>query len=200
MNLSGTTHLKLESRPAFRNFPDSANLEDKKGRFESQLPDLSLAFMSDFLRNGSKLFHHSHSEDVQRSMTKENMESRGAYFVVIVCISLYRYRYINLVNFVGLSFRNFHHLDLFSLNLDLVYGGIRFPIHRPRQPAWISAMTRRAKFFHPQPYHHLLKPKLWRLFHIPRRLSHHLFQTMWISPIYKVLEFFWTYALEPDIL
>ena len=125
MNLSGTTHLKLESRPAFRNFPDSANLEDKKGRFESQLPDLSLAFMSDFLRNGSKLFHHSHSEDVQRSMTKENVESRGAYFVVIVYISLYRYRYINLVNFVGLSFRNFHHLDLFSLNLDLVYGGIR---------------------------------------------------------------------------
>ena len=48
MNLSGTTHLKLESRPAFRNFPDSANLEDKKGRFESQLPDLSFAFMSDF--------------------------------------------------------------------------------------------------------------------------------------------------------
>ena len=57
-------------------------------------------------------------------MTKENVESRGAYFVVIVYISLYRYRYINLVNFVGLSFRNFHHLDLFSLNLDLVYGGI----------------------------------------------------------------------------
>ena len=28
MNLSGTTHLKLESRPASRNFPDSANLED----------------------------------------------------------------------------------------------------------------------------------------------------------------------------
>ena len=128
MNLSGTTHLKLESRPAFRNFPDSANLEDKKGRFESQLPDLSLAFMSDFLRNGSKLFHHSHSEDVQRSMTKENVESRGAYFVVIVCISLYRYRYMNLVNFVGLSFRNFHHLDLFSLNLDLVYGGIKLGI------------------------------------------------------------------------
>ena len=59
MNLSGTTHLKLESRPAFRNFPDSANLEDKKGRFESQLPDLSFAFMSDFLRNGSKLLHQS---------------------------------------------------------------------------------------------------------------------------------------------
>ena len=77
---------------------------------------------------------------------------------------------------------------------------LRLPMHRPQRPAWISAMTRRAKFFHPQPYHHLLKPKLWRLFHIPRRLSHHLFQTMWISPIYKVLEFFWTYALEPDIL
>ena len=123
MNLSGTTHLKLESRPAFRNFPDSANLEDKKGRFESQLPDLSFAFMSD-LRNGSKLFLHSHFEDVQRSMTKENVESRGAYFVVSVCISLYRYRYINLVNLFGLSFRNFHHQDLFSLNLDLVYGGI----------------------------------------------------------------------------
>ena len=52
------------------------------------------------------------------------MESRGAYFVVSVCISLYIYRYINLVNFFGLSFGNFHHQDLFSLNLDLVYGGI----------------------------------------------------------------------------
>ena len=58
-------------------------------------------------------------------MTKENVESRGAYFVVSVCISLYRYRYINLANFFGLSFGNFHHQDLFSLNLDLVYGGIR---------------------------------------------------------------------------
>ena len=58
-------------------------------------------------------------------MTKENVESRGAYFVVSVCISLYRYRYINLANFCGLSFGDFHHQDLFSLNLDLVYGGIR---------------------------------------------------------------------------
>ena len=57
-------------------------------------------------------------------MTKENVESRGAYFVVSVCISLYRFRYINIVNFFGLSFGNFHHQDLFSLNLDLVYGGI----------------------------------------------------------------------------
>ena len=53
------------------------------------------------------------------------MESRGAYFVVSVCISLYRYRYINLANLFGLAFGNFHHQDLFSLNLDLVYGGIR---------------------------------------------------------------------------
>ena len=53
------------------------------------------------------------------------MESRGAYFVVSVCISLYRFRYINIVNFSGLSFGNFHHQDLFSLNLDLLYGGIR---------------------------------------------------------------------------
>ena len=53
------------------------------------------------------------------------MESRGAYFVVSVCISLYIFRYINLVNFFGLSFGNFHRQDLFSLNLDLVYGGIR---------------------------------------------------------------------------
>ena len=58
MNLSGTTHLKLESRPASRNFPDSANLEDKKGRFGSQLLHLSFAFMSEFSRNGSKPFHH----------------------------------------------------------------------------------------------------------------------------------------------
>ena len=79
--------------------------------------------MSDFLRNGSKLFHHSHFEDVQRGMTKENVESRGAYFVVSVCISLDID--INLVNLFGLSFRNFHRQDLFSLNLDLVYGGIR---------------------------------------------------------------------------
>ena len=56
------------------------------------------------------------------------MESRGAYFVVSVCISLYRYRYINLANFFGLSFGNFHHQDLFSLNLDLVYGGIKEPV------------------------------------------------------------------------
>ena len=86
MNLSGTTHLKLESRPAFRNFPDSANLEDKKGRFESQLPDLSFAFMSDFLRNGSKFFISPNFGDVRLSMTKENVESRGAYFVVCVCL------------------------------------------------------------------------------------------------------------------
>jgi hypothetical protein len=46
MNPSGTFHLKLESRPASRNFPDSANLEDKKGRSESPLPHLSFAFMS----------------------------------------------------------------------------------------------------------------------------------------------------------
>ena len=40
MNLSGTFHLKLESRPASRNFPDSANLEDKKGtlRFTAASP------------------------------------------------------------------------------------------------------------------------------------------------------------------
>ena len=59
MNLSGTTHLKLESRPASRNFPDSANLEDmedKKGRFGSQLLHLSFAFMSEFSRSGSKPF------------------------------------------------------------------------------------------------------------------------------------------------
>ena len=75
MNLSGTTHLKLESRPAFRNFPDSANLEDKKGRFESQLPDLSFAFMSDFFKETDRIFFISlNFEDVQRSMTKENVE------------------------------------------------------------------------------------------------------------------------------
>ena len=55
MNLSGTTHLKLESRPASRNFPDSANLEDKKGRFGSQLLHLSFAFMSDFLETDRNL-------------------------------------------------------------------------------------------------------------------------------------------------
>ena len=77
-------------------------------------------------------------EDVQPSVTKENVESRGAYFVVSVCISLYRYRYINLVNFFGLAFGNFHHQDLFSLNLDLVYGGMgrkssadEGPVHSP---------------------------------------------------------------------
>ena len=64
MNLSGTTHLKLEARPASRNFPDSANLEDKKGRFESQLLHLSFAFMSEFSRSGSKPFHHFQFGDV----------------------------------------------------------------------------------------------------------------------------------------
>ena len=89
MNLSGTTHLKLESRPAFRNFPDSANLEDKKrGASNHSCLTFRLHSCLIFLRNGSKLFHHSHFEDVQRSMTKENVESRGAYFVVSVCISL----------------------------------------------------------------------------------------------------------------
>ena len=58
MNLSGTTHLKLESRPASRNFPDSVSLEDKKGRFGSQLLHLSFAFMSEFSGSGSKPFHH----------------------------------------------------------------------------------------------------------------------------------------------
>jgi hypothetical protein len=58
MNLSATTLLKLESRPAYRNFPDSANLEDKKGRSGSQLLHLSFAFMSELSRNGSKPFHH----------------------------------------------------------------------------------------------------------------------------------------------
>ena len=64
MNLSGTTRLKLESRPASRNFPDSANLEDKKGRVESQLLHFSFAFMSEFVRSGSKPFHHFQFEDV----------------------------------------------------------------------------------------------------------------------------------------
>ena len=44
---------------------------------------------------------------------------------VSLCIRLYRYRYINLINLFGILFRNFHHQELFSLNLDLVYGGIR---------------------------------------------------------------------------
>ena len=44
---------------------------------------------------------------------------------VSLCIRLYRYRYINLINLFGILFRNFHHQELFSLNLDLVYGGIK---------------------------------------------------------------------------
>ena len=56
MNLSGTFHLKLESRPASRNFPDSANLEDKKGRSDSPLLHLSFAFMLKLLMEGIKIF------------------------------------------------------------------------------------------------------------------------------------------------
>ena len=125
MNLSGTTHLKLESRPAFRNFPDSANLEDKKrGASNHSCLTFRLHSCLIFQEADRNFFISLNFEDVQPSVTKENVESRGAYFVVSVCISLYRYRYINLVNFFGLSFGNFHHQDLFSLNLDLVYGGI----------------------------------------------------------------------------
>ena len=124
MNLSGTTHLKLESRPAFRNFPDSANLEDKKGRFESQLPDLSFAFMSDFFKKRIETFS---SFSFWGCSTKHDKGERGITWRVFCCQCMYkfRYRYINLENLFGLSFRNFHRQDLFSLNLDLVYGGIR---------------------------------------------------------------------------
>ena len=107
MNLSGTTHLKLESRPAFRNFPDSANLEDKKGRFESQLPDLSFAFMSDFFKKRIEIFHQS---QFWGCSTKHDKGEHGISWSVFCCLCV---------------FGNFHHLDLFSLNLDLVYGGIR---------------------------------------------------------------------------
>ena len=125
MNLSGTTHLKLESRPASRNFPDSANLEDKKGRSGSQLLHLSFAFMSEFSRNGSKTFS---SFSVWECLTKQDDGECGItwrVFLSLVCIRLYRCRYINLINLYRILLGNFHHRDLFSLNLDLVYGGIR---------------------------------------------------------------------------
>ena len=125
MNLSGTTHLKLESRPAYRNFPDSANLEDKKGRFGSQLLHLSFAFMSEFF---SKRIETFSSFSVWGCLKKQDEGECGItwrVFLLLVCIHLYRYRYINLINLCRILLGNFHHQDLFSLNLDLVYGGIR---------------------------------------------------------------------------
>ena len=41
-------------------------------------------------------------------------------FLLLVCIRLYRCRYINLINLYRILLGNFHYRDLFCLNLDLV--------------------------------------------------------------------------------
>ena len=56
MNLSGTTHLKLESRPASRNFPDSANLEDKKDALDRSCFTFRLHSCPNFLETDRNPF------------------------------------------------------------------------------------------------------------------------------------------------
>ena len=68
------------------------------------------------------------SFSVWECLTKQDEGECGItwrVFLLLVCIRLYRYRYINLISLYRILLRNFHHQDLFSLNLDLVYGGIR---------------------------------------------------------------------------
>ena len=125
MNLSGTTHLKLESRPAFRNFPDSANLEDKKGTLWVAAASPFVCIHVRFLRNGSKPFIVFNLRMLNEALQRRMRNHVARFLFVSLCIRLYRYRYINLINLFGILFRNFHHQELFSLNLDLVYGGIR---------------------------------------------------------------------------
>ena len=140
MNLSGTTHLKLESRPASRNFPDSASLEDKKRT-------LWIAAASPFVcihvRIFSKRIETFSSFLVWECLTKQDVGECGITWRVFLLLvyTLYRCRYINLINLYRILLGNFHHQDLFSLNLDLVYGGIRLVnvawvvLHR-KSPHW----------------------------------------------------------------
>ena len=124
MNLSGTTHLKLESWPASRNFPDSANLEDKKGTLcDHSCFTFRLHSCPNFLeaeRNFFIIFNLGMLNETRR----RRMRNHVARLSLLVCMRLYGFLYINLINLYRFLPENFHHQDLFSLNLDLVYGGI----------------------------------------------------------------------------
>ena len=80
----------------------------------------------------SKRIEPFSSFSVWECLTKQDEGECGItwrVFLLLVCIRLYRCRYINLINLYSILLGNFHHQDLFSLNLDLVYGGI-MPIYQ----------------------------------------------------------------------
>ena len=85
-------------------------------------------FVCIHVRIFSKRIETFSSFSVWECLTKQDEGECGItwrVFLLLVCIRLYRCRLINLINLYRILLGNFHHQDLFSLNLDLVYGGIR---------------------------------------------------------------------------
>ena len=84
-------------------------------------------FVCIHVRIFSKRIETFSSFSVWECLTKQDEGECGItwrVFLLLVCIRLYRCRLINLINLYRILLGNFHHQDLFSLNLDLVYGGI----------------------------------------------------------------------------
>ena len=55
---------------------------------------------------------------------KSEITFRRVSNILSLCVYIYIHIYINLMNNVAVSFRNFHHQAVFSLNKILAYGGI----------------------------------------------------------------------------
>ena len=56
---------------------------------------------------------------------RRRMRNYVARISFVNLYTLYRCRYINLINLYRILLGTFHHQDLFSLNLDRGYGGIK---------------------------------------------------------------------------
>ena len=101
----------------------------KPGRLKRTLWIAAAApFVCIHVRIFSKRIETFSSFSVWECLTKQDEGECGItwrVFLLLVYIRLYRCRYINLINLYRILLGNFQHQDLFSLNLDLVYGGIR---------------------------------------------------------------------------